>query len=358
MPATAPPQPAILPTSVAADVSRRTIISKQMAPTDVGGYADSTPVARSAANWLAIYADLFKARLTCLVLLTTLVGFYVGFRGPVDYGLLCHVLVGTALVASGAAALNQLIEREHDRKMRRTQNRPLPARRLQPQTVLLVGSASALVGLLYLAQAVNLTTSMVGAATLVSYLFVYTPLKRVTWLNTLVGAVPGALPPLMGWTAARGELSNEGVSLFLIQACWQVPHFMAIAWIYRQEYAKAGFQMLPVVDPQGRRTALLGLGFTLALLPVSLWPVWLHLAGPVYLVGALMLGLSFAWFALQFASATRQAGTHSTASHLSAEDSGTQRDASLPDRRAWQLFYLSLLYLPLLMTLMVLDKIK
>jgi heme o synthase len=315
-----------------------------MAPTDVGGYADLAPAVPSATNWVAVYADLFKARLTCLVLLTTLVGFYIGFRGPVDYWLLCHVMLGTALVASGASALNQLMEREHDGKMRRTQDRPLPAKRLQPQTVLLVGCTSATVGLLYLAQAVNLTTSLVGAATLGSYLFIYTPLKRVTWLNTLVGAVPGALPPLMGWTAARGGLSSEGLSLFLIQACWQVPHFMAIAWIYRQEYAKAGFQMLPVIDPQGRRTSRLGVIFTLALLPVSLWPVWAHLAGTVYLVGALVLGLSFAWFAFLFARATRIAGT--------------EWNASLPDRRAWQLFYLSLLYLPLLMTVMVLDKIK
>ena len=139
--------------------------------------------------------------------------------------------------------------------MRRTQDRPLPSGRLQPQTVLMVGCASATVGLVYLAQAVNLTTSLVGAVSLVCYLFVYTPLKRVTWLNTLVGAVPGALPPLMGWTAARGELSSEGLALFAIQACWQLPHFMAIAWIYRDEYARAGFKMLPVVDPQGRRTA-------------------------------------------------------------------------------------------------------
>ena len=192
--------------------------------------------------WLAVYADLFKARLTSLVLLTTLVGFYLGFRGPVDFALMFRLLLGTAFLASGAAALNQLLEREYDAKMRRTQDRPLPSGRLQPQTVLMVGCASALVGLLYLAQAVNLTTSLVGATSLVCYLFVYTPLKRVTWLNTLVGAVPGALPPLMGWTAARGELSSEGLALFAIQAFWQLPHFMAIAWIYREEYARAGFQ--------------------------------------------------------------------------------------------------------------------
>ena len=161
-------------------------------------------------SWLAVYADLFKARLTSLVLLTTLVGFYVGFRGPVDFALMFRLLLGTALLASGAAALNQLLEREYDANMRRTQDRPLPSARLQPQTVLMVGSASALLGLLYLAQAVNLITSLVGALSLVCYLFVYTPLKRITWLNTLAGAVPGALPPLMGWTAA-GPFRHPGL---------------------------------------------------------------------------------------------------------------------------------------------------
>ena len=290
----------------------------------------SVPVERP---WLAVYADLFKARLTCLVLLTTLVGFYVGFRGPVDFGLMFRLLLGTALLASGAAALNQLLERDYDAKMRRTQDRPLPSGRLQPQTVLMVGCASALVGLLYLAQAVNLTTSLVGALSLVCYLFVYTPLKRVTWLNTLVGAVPGALPPLMGWTAARGELSSAGLALFAIQACWQLPHFMAIAWIYREEYARAGFQMLPAVDADGRRTGRQSVGYTLALLAASLCPFLFHLTGLIYLFGALALGLSFVWFAFQFSR---------------------ERTVS----RARQLFYFSLAYLPLLLAVMVLDKVK
>ena len=282
---------------------------------------------------MAVYADLFKARLTSLVLLTTAVGFYLGSRGPVDILLMCHLLLGTALLASGAAALNQLLEREYDARMRRTQDRPLPSGRLQPRTVLMVGCASATLGLVYLAQAVNLTTSLVGAVSFACYLFVYTPLKRVTWLNTLAGAVPGALPPLIGWTAARGELGREGLALFAIQACWQLPHFMAIAWIYRDEYARAGFQMLPIVDPQGRRTARLAVIFTLALLPVSVCPFLLQSAGPIYLSGALVLGLAFMWFAVQFSR---------------------QRTIA----RAWQLFYASLLYLPLLLAMMVLDKIK
>jgi protoheme IX farnesyltransferase len=292
-----------------------------------------TEAAPVEKGWLAVYADLFKARLTSLVLLTTVVGFYLGSRGPVDFVLMGQVLLGTALLAGGGAALNELLEREYDAKMRRTQDRPLPSGRLKPQTVLAVGCMSAIVGLGYLAQAVNLATSVVGAASLVCYLFVYTPLKRVTWLNTLVGAVPGALPPVIGWTAARGELSSDGLALFAIQACWQVPHFMAIAWIYRDEYARAGFKMLPVIDPQGRHTARLAVVCTLVLLPVSACPFLFHLTGFIYLSGALVLGLAFVWFAFQFT-----------------------RDRTIA--RAWHLFYVSLLYLPLLLAVTVLDKIK
>src|SRR5579862_7250713 len=211
-------------------------------------------VAPAEKSWLSVYADLTKARLTFLVVLTTLVGFYLGYRGPVNYLLMLHAVLGTALVASGASALNQLLEREYDAKMRRTRDRPLPSGRLQPTTVMIFGGVCGCAGLLYLALAVNLTTSVIGAVSLLSYLFIYTPLKRVTWLNTVVGAVPGALPPLMGWTAARGELSGEGWALFAIVAFWQIPHFMAIAWMYRDEYARAGFKMLPVIDPDGLRT--------------------------------------------------------------------------------------------------------
>jgi protoheme IX farnesyltransferase len=290
----------------------------------------SIPLERS---WLAVYADLFKARLTFLVLLTTLVGFYVGFRGPLDYHLLLHTLVGTALVASGGSALNQLFEREYDARMRRTCDRPLPSGRLQPGTVLAIGIASTGLGLIYLIQAVNLPTGLLGATTFVTYVFVYTPLKRRTWLNTAVGAIPGALPPLLGWTAARGEIALVGITLFAIQALWQVPHFMAIAWIYRDEYAKAGFKMLPLLDPTGRRAGRQALLHALALIPASLAPFFFHLAGPVYLAGALALGLAFAWFAVQFAR-------------------------FLTISRARQLFYASILYLPLLLAVMMLDKTK
>jgi protoheme IX farnesyltransferase len=282
---------------------------------------------------LAVLSELIKARLTFLVLLTTLVGFYVGYKGALDYALMFHTLLGTALVASGAAALNQLLELEYDAKMRRTEDRPLPSGRMRPETVLVFGGACAGAGMIYLAFTVNLLTSLLGAVTFASYLFVYTPLKRVTALNTAVGAIPGALPPLMGWVAARGEISIAGWSLFAILFFWQLPHFLAIAWIYREEYAKAGFVMLPVVDPQGRRTGSQAVSHTLGLLPVSLCPFLFKLAGPIYLFGALVLGLGFLWFAIQFSR------------HLTVQ-------------RARHLFYASILYLPLLLGLMVFDKMK
>ena len=253
----------------------------------------------------AVFADLIKARLTTLVLLTTLVGFYAGWRGAMNFVLMFNVLAGTALVAAGASALNQLLEREYDAKMRRTQDRPLPSGRLQPATVMIFGGVCATAGLIYLALAVNLLTSVIGAVTFVSYLFIYTPLKRVTWLNTAVGAVPGALPPLMGWTAARGELSSEGWVLFAILAFWQMPHFFAIAWIYRDEYAKAGFKMLPVIDPDGLRTGQQAVSHTLALVIVSLFPFLFKMAGPVYLAGAMVMGAAYLWCAIQFSRQLR-----------------------------------------------------
>jgi heme o synthase len=292
----------------------------------------SIPAAPVADKTLfSILCDLIKARLTFLVLLTTLVGFYVGWRGPMNYWLMLHALAGTTLLACGASALNQLWERNHDALMRRTAERPLPSGRMRPETVLLFGGFTSIAGLLYLAFAVNLLTALLGAATLASYVFIYTPLKRVTWLNTAVGAVPGALPPLMGWTAARDQLSGEGWSLFAILFFWQIPHFFAIAWLYREEYEKAGFVMLPSLDPDGSRTGRQAVSHTLGLLIVSLLPFLFRLAGPVYLAGALLLGVAFLIAAVQFS-----------------------RDLSRPCAR--RLFFVSILYLPLLLGLMVFDK--
>jgi len=198
---------------------------------------------------------------------------------------------------------------------------------------MLLGGACSVMGLIYMALAVNLLTCVIGALTLVGYLFIYTPLKRVTWLNTAVGSVPGALPALMGWTAARGAISGEGWTLFAIVAFWQIPHFMAIAWMYRDEYAGAGFKMLPVVEPDGRRTGEQSASHAFALLIVSLVPFLFKLAGPVYLAGAVLLGLAYLACAIQFSRA-------------------------LTLKSARVLFLASILYLPLLLGLMVWDKLK
>lgn len=283
-------------------------------------------------SMVALLADLFKLRLTTLVLLTTLAGFYLASRGPVSWGLMVNTLLGTALLAAGASALNQLLEREHDAHMRRTMDRPLPSGRMTPETALIIGGLTGMAGLIWLALTVNLLTAVIGAITLGSYVFIYTPLKRITTLNTVVGAIPGALPPLMGWTAARGQVSPEGWSLFAIMCFWQLPHFLAIAWMYRAEYAKAGFVMLPMVDPEGERTGRQAFCHTLGLLPMSLAPFLFKMDGTVYLIGALVLGLAFMYCAFQFAH---------------------DRTAL----RAKALFYMSITYLPLLLGLMVFDKL-
>ncbi len=282
-------------------------------------------------SWVTVFCDLFKVRLTGLALLTTMAGFYLGSPPGLDYALLVQAMLGTALLASGASALNQLFEREYDARMERTRERPLPSGRLQPQTVLFLGWTLVGLGLVVLGLTVNYAACVVGALTAGGYLFVYTPLKQKTWLNTLAGAVPGALPPVIGWTAAQGQLTHEAVALFAIQAFWQIPHFMAIAWLYRDDYAKGGFKMLPVIEPDGIRTANQALGYTLLLLMASLMPFFLGVSGRLYLGAALILGLAFASCAVRFA---RQ----------------------LTDSAARLLFLMSVLYLPLLFSAMVLDK--
>ena len=298
--------------------------------------ASATTIAEPAISEksaFAVYSELVKARLTALVLITTLVGFYAGSAGQMDYWRMLHTMLGTALLACGASALNQLLERELDAKMRRTEGRPLPSGRLTPDGVLLLGVGLSAVGLIYLAFAVNALTSLLGAITLASYVFVYTPLKRITTLNTLIGAVPGAVPPLMGWTGATNQLSAAGWSLFAILFLWQLPHFMAIAWLYREDYARAGFKMLPVVDPEGRQTAAQAVCHAFGLIPVSLFPALLGITGVVYFSGALLLGAAFLFFAIQFSR------------YLTAE-------------RARALFIASIVYLPVLLGLLVLDKVR
>jgi protoheme IX farnesyltransferase len=281
----------------------------------------------------AIMLDLIKARLTFLVLLTTLVGFYLGSPSPTSFLLMFHTVLGTALVAAGAAALNQLMERKLDARMKRTASRPIPAGHLKPETVAVFGSFISIAGLVYLALFVNLLTAALGALTIGSYLFLYTPLKQLTTLNTAIGAIPGALPPLMGWTAATGEVSIGGWSLFAILFWWQLPHFLAIAWLYREDYAKAGFMMLPVVDTDGQRTGRQAVAHTIGLIPVSFTPFIFKLVGPVYFFGALILGIIFLACAVDFSRKLNAAS-------------------------ARRLFLVSIIYLPLLMLLIVLGKLK
>jgi protoheme IX farnesyltransferase len=238
------------------------------------------------------YLELTKPRVTTLVVLTAWMGFSLA-GGKSYHTAWALALLGTALVAGGASALNQYLERELDARMRRTQNRPLPAQRLKPEQALGFGVLLACLGLLQLAITVNVLTSFLAAISLSSYLFLYTPMKTRTSLCTLVGAIPGAIPPMMGWTAVRSSLGTQTWILFAILFIWQLPHFLAIAWMYREDYARAGFPMLPVIDPNGGITARMIILYTAILIPVTLLPGRMGLAGFSYFYGALGLGIAF-----------------------------------------------------------------
>jgi heme o synthase len=237
------------------------------------------------------YVVLTKPDVTFLVVITTVAGFYLGSRGPLDWPLLLNTLGGTLLVAGGTAALNQYIEREMDSLMRRTAARPLPSGLLQPREVLIFGISMIVLGAAWLLFAVNWLAALVAVITSVLYLGLYTPLKTRTTLSTAVGAIPGALPPLIGWAAARGSLSLGGWVLFAILFFWQFPHFMAIAWIYREDYARAGIQMLPVVDKKGDATFRQIITTSAILVWVSALPSVVGMAGIPYFFGALALGM-------------------------------------------------------------------
>jgi protoheme IX farnesyltransferase len=281
---------------------------------------------------LADLYELTKPGITRLVLVTTAVGFYLGSSGSLDWVLLLNVLLGTGLLAAGTNALNQWAERGVDAEMKRTRGRPLPAGRLRSSTALVFSVGISVAGTVYLALLVNLLTSFLGAAALLIYIFAYTPLKRRSWWCTVVGAVPGAIPPMMGWTAVAGSLDVLVWVLFGIVFLWQMPHFFAIGWIYRLDYARAGFPMLPVVDPEGVRTSRQIVLYTLALLMVSLLTSVLGLTGALYFFGALTLGLAFLGLGMMLA--ITRTGVH-----------------------ARRLFLGSVLYLPVLLILMVVDKV-
>lgn len=253
-----------------------------------------------AESFLSDFFDLTKARLSFLVLVTTLAGFLLAWQGPFDYLLLTATLVGTALSACGAGALNQWLERDVDALMKRTRNRPLPGGRMHHADAFLLGFLFSVSGTVCLFLFANWMAGLLSIATLVSYLLIYTPMKRVSAMNTLVGAVPGALPPLIGWTAARGDIGPGGFLLFAILWFWQMPHFLAISWMYREDYAQAGFKMLSSMDETGDITARQALLYSLALLAVSLAPVLLGLVTPLYFLFAFVLGVIFAGLAVRF----------------------------------------------------------
>lgn len=279
------------------------------------------------------YWTLTKPEVNTLVVMSTLCGFYLGSRGPMNPLKMFHTLLGTLLVASGTATLNQLMERAHDARMRRTANRPLPSGRIKTSHALWFGLLLSLGGVLYLALAVNLLSSDLALLTLASYLLLYTPLKRKSPLCTLVGAFPGAMPPLIGWAAASGVLTREAWILFAILFLWQFPHFLAIAWMYREDYARAGFKMLPAADLNGRFTGLQVIATTFGLLSVSLLPVFLGEQGTIYFIGALVTGMIFLFF-------------------------GARLGSSMTNSRARQVLFASILYLPIIFGLMMLDKLS
>jgi heme o synthase len=264
----------------------------------------AAPVTLPAApGRLADYVALTKPRIAVLVLFTVGAGVLLAGGSGVAWAVLFHAVFGTALVASGASALNQWLERDSDARMRRTRNRPLPAGRLSSLEVLAFGTLLGVVGTVYLLLTLRSPlAALVAAVTFVLYVAVYTPLTRYTTLNTLIGAIPGAMPPVIGWCAASGEITPGALALFGIVFVWQIPHFLAIAWMYRDEYGRAGLLMLPVVDRDGRATGWRMVLCCLALIPVSLAPVLLGSAGLVYVTGAVVLGLCFLEKAWRFAT--------------------------------------------------------
>lgn len=307
----------------------------------MGSALDNTVVAAvnptpcdGVAGWrtkVADYWSLTKPEVNSLVVASSLAGFYLGWRGPMNYLLMFNSLAGTLLVASGTATLNQWFERQTDARMRRTANRPLPAGRLSASEALWFGLILSVGGGLYLWWTANLLASGLAMLTLTSYLLLYTPLKRKTTYCTLVGAFPGAMPPLIGWAAARGSLSLEAWILYAILFFWQFPHFLSIAWMYREDYERAGLLMLPLDDPQGRKAARQILLTSIALLPVSLLPTFLGQMGWIYFFGTLALGLGILYCG---------ALTSMVRSKLLAR----------------RLLLASVFYLPLVFGLMIVDK--
>ena len=279
---------------------------------------------------LAAYFELTKPRIAFLLVLTSAAGFYLGTKGPFDIVLFVHTLIGITLLAFGVATLNQYIERDIDPLMERTARRPLPARKVTPTEALVFGIAQCVAAEVYLYFLVNGLTAFLGLTVILGYVLLYTPLKTRTSASTAIGAIPGAMPPLMGWTAAANEITLGAWVLFVTQFLWQFPHFLAIAWMYREQYAKAKILMLPVVEPEGKLTMRQIVLFTIMLVPVSMAPYFLGIANAIYLAGSTVLGV---W--LLFAS-------------IAAARAKT-------DQAARRLLMVTIVYLPLLFILLVLT---
>jgi len=304
--------------------------------------APAAPVVLKKNSLLGDYLQLFKVRVTALIVMTAWAGYYMGAARSGVSSLtwtLVNALVGIGLTSAGSAALNEVLERKIDALMRRTRNRPLPAGRMSLAAGLTAGILATAAGSVYLAATTNVLTGALAFATAAAYLAFYTPLKRISPISTFVGAFPGAMPPLLGWTAVRGSLEIEAVVLFLIVFFWQFPHFQAIAWMYRDDYEAAGIKMLPVVDNSGHAVIRQMLTYGSTLISVSLVPALLHMTGKVYLFGAFALGLVFLWFVLRLAR--------------------TKLPTTSPESRkfARQLLQASVLYLPLLFALMMLNVV-
>jgi heme o synthase len=288
------------------------------------------------AGWrmrTAAFVELTKPRIAFMLVLTSAAGFYLGTAGSFDFPLFVNAMIGILILAFGVAALNQYLERETDGLMDRTKNRPLPSMRLAPIEALVFGAVQCAVAEIYLFFLVNPLTAGLGLVVIIGYVLLYTPLKTRTSASTAIGAIPGAMPPLMGWTASADEVTIGAWALFVMLFLWQFPHFLAIAWMYRDQYAKAGILMLPVLEPSGRITARQIVLFAIMLVPASLAPFFIGFAGLVYLVGATLLGLWFLFESVQTARAKTV-------------------------ERARRLLMVSVLYLPLIFGLLVIDHIK
>ncbi len=298
------------------------------------------PRAGETASWISDYRELFKDRVTAMVVLTAWAGFYLGSMqsgiSSVQPGLL-EALLGIGLVSAGSAALNECLERKLDAKMIRTANRPMAAGRIGLAHGILLGMGAIAIGAIWLVHSTNLITGTLTLITAFSYVAIYTPLKRRTSLATFIGAFPGAMGPLLGWTAVRGRIEWPAVALFAILFVWQFPHFMAISWLYREDYGRAGIKMLPVIQPDGWSTVLEALTYAVLMIPVSLLPVYLHVAGMVYGVTAAVLGLVYLGYTIRFGRITRARST--IESKMYARD----------------LLKVSVIYLPVLLTVLMLN---